>query len=104
MTIHILRNGLPLCGFSSLVPNDWPPGHSWVALPELADCVDCGAIESGADGKAFVRAFISATAERSDPTFDQIRVERRSFDGSPYGIDCACSAAGPCALHGGDHI
>lgn len=28
-TIHALRSGLPLCGFNTKLPKDWPPGHAW---------------------------------------------------------------------------
>ena len=28
-TIHLLRAGKPLCGFSNDFPRDWPPGNKW---------------------------------------------------------------------------
>ena len=44
-TVHILEEGLPLCGFTSHIPSDWPPGHIWVGLGEKdkATCPECKA-------------------------------------------------------------
>lgn len=40
--VHILRYGLPLCGFSGKMPVDWPEGHKWVGEDEEgATCEDC---------------------------------------------------------------
>lgn len=41
--IHILRHGLPLCAFTSDVPRDWPPDHTWVGVEDAkdSDCTDC---------------------------------------------------------------
>jgi hypothetical protein len=46
LTVHILDGGWPLCGFSGVMPGDWPEGHYWVSAhepPELkrADCAEC---------------------------------------------------------------
>lgn len=30
-TIHILHHGFPLCGFTEVLPGDWPEGHRWVS-------------------------------------------------------------------------
>lgn len=42
-TVHILATGLPLCGFSTGVPKNWPEGHKWVSItdPEDANCQKC---------------------------------------------------------------
>lgn len=44
--VHILHHGLPICGFTRLLPRDWPSGHSWVGFDEkqLATCAGCKAI------------------------------------------------------------
>lgn len=52
-TVHILRHGMPLCGFSRDVPRDWPPGHLWVGLDDqtMATCLGCKAkLENKSDG------------------------------------------------------
>jgi hypothetical protein len=49
-TVHLLRHGLPLCGFSTKVPGEWPPNHVWVgAFAEMVGlkepqvpCEGCG--------------------------------------------------------------
>jgi hypothetical protein len=30
--VHVLFEGLPLCGFSRDVPSRWPMGHRWVSI------------------------------------------------------------------------
>jgi hypothetical protein len=30
--VHTLLHGLPLCGFTTLPPNDWPAGHYWLCV------------------------------------------------------------------------
>jgi hypothetical protein len=35
VVIHLLHEGFPLCGFSELLPRDWPDGHRWVGLDAL---------------------------------------------------------------------
>jgi hypothetical protein len=45
-TVHILKTGLPLCGFSKLVPREWPTGHYWVSIQDPArfrrvNCTGC---------------------------------------------------------------
>lgn len=41
-TVHILRHGLPLCGFTTRVPGDWPAGNTWVPVDdELVSCPGC---------------------------------------------------------------
>lgn len=41
--IHVLHEGLPLCGFTRVVPRDWPAGHLWVGvgLVREATCSEC---------------------------------------------------------------
>lgn len=44
--IHVLHEGMPLCGFSSEVPRDWPRGHSWIGIDTMIvggvdECVAC---------------------------------------------------------------
>ena len=34
ITIHALRHGFPLCGFTTAPPNEWPTGHFWVSWLE----------------------------------------------------------------------
>lgn len=43
VVVHVLRQGLPLCGFSLGFPCNWPQSHSWVPLEErsLANCWTC---------------------------------------------------------------
>jgi len=42
-TVHVLRQGLPLCGFSTEVPANWPPGHTWTHEDdcEHVTCPEC---------------------------------------------------------------
>jgi hypothetical protein len=40
-TVHILYEGLPLCGFTTDVPAKWPPRSVWVRLEEKLDA-NCG--------------------------------------------------------------
>lgn len=45
-TIHILRHGMPLCMFTSLLPSDWPWGHVWISITDAAlagpnVCAEC---------------------------------------------------------------
>jgi hypothetical protein len=37
MMIHVLRAGLPLCGFSNDIPANWPEGHLFVSVEEIAN-------------------------------------------------------------------
>jgi hypothetical protein len=41
--VHVLREGYPLCGFSSKAPVDWPAGHKWIGPPDVkfATCGGC---------------------------------------------------------------
>jgi hypothetical protein len=42
--VHILKSGLPLCGFTRDVPRDWPDGHKFVSIMEdrsPANCTEC---------------------------------------------------------------
>lgn len=41
--LHVLRYGLPLCGFSNEVPAKWPAGNRWVPIDDLkhATCKQC---------------------------------------------------------------
>lgn len=41
--IHILHEGLPICGFTTALPRDWPDGHRWTRLDDQANatCPDC---------------------------------------------------------------
>ena len=32
VVVHLWHAGRAVCGFSRLVPRDWPPGHVWVSL------------------------------------------------------------------------
>jgi hypothetical protein len=32
--IHILHHGMPLCGFTTNLPDGWPWGHIWVRIEE----------------------------------------------------------------------
>lgn len=35
-TVHILKHGRPLCGFSNKVPALWPDGNAWIScLPKM---------------------------------------------------------------------
>lgn len=55
MTLHVLHEGLPLCGFTRKVPRDWPEGHVWVPksrwLPDEKSqgvfCEDCDTVLMG---------------------------------------------------------
>ena len=40
--VHVLQGGFALCGVEG-VPGDWPDGHKWVSLQDIADatCVTC---------------------------------------------------------------
>lgn len=42
-TIHALRRGFALCGFSPLRPADWPDGHIWAhsTRPDRINCPGC---------------------------------------------------------------
>jgi len=35
-TIHVLRQGSPLCRFSGKVPRDWPQKHVWVGFNDVS--------------------------------------------------------------------
>lgn len=48
-TIHVLVEGLPLCGFSRAVPRDWPAGHQWVRLTERASATCPGCLGRSAE-------------------------------------------------------
>src|SRR5574338_472600 len=41
--VHVLQYGFPLCGFSRLLPCDWPKGNTWVRMEEreAANCPHC---------------------------------------------------------------
>ena len=39
--IHKLVGGLPLCGFSTKLPKDWPPGHTWSSKDTDVTCPGC---------------------------------------------------------------
>jgi hypothetical protein len=43
--VHVLHHGMPICGFASTVPRDWPEGHRWVSILdwEKATCGACRA-------------------------------------------------------------
>jgi hypothetical protein len=34
-TIHLLRAGKPLCGFSDAFPRDWPEGNTWQSCDKI---------------------------------------------------------------------
>ena len=38
---HLLRTGLPLCGFSAAIPADWPEGHKWAREAARVTCLRC---------------------------------------------------------------
>lgn len=38
--VHLLREGLPACGFLRKVPAEWPEGHKWEGLDRIQD-VNC---------------------------------------------------------------
>ena len=42
-TVHALRRGLALCGFTAAFPVAWPEGHRWTGEYDLANvtCADC---------------------------------------------------------------
>jgi hypothetical protein len=42
--VHLLRAGLPICGFSRVVPADWPDGHTWTGYPDEVTCPQCKTI------------------------------------------------------------
>ena len=41
--VHVLSGGVPLCGFSTALPCDWPEEHLWVSVmdPDDATCPGC---------------------------------------------------------------
>lgn len=40
--VHIVhRQGMPVCGFTSGHPRDWPEGHEWAKGGVKANCKDC---------------------------------------------------------------
>jgi len=42
--VHVLRYGLPMCGFTSHVPARWPDGHHWISYPDPkgeSTCREC---------------------------------------------------------------
>ena len=43
VVVHLLHNGRAVCGFSRLVPRDWPAGHVWVNVSgaSQASCQKC---------------------------------------------------------------
>lgn len=53
-TVHILFNGLPLCGFSNELPGRWPEGHWWVRTEQagLATCTGCIAVRAWQEERA----------------------------------------------------
>jgi hypothetical protein len=42
-TVHILKSGYPMCGFSLALATHWPEGNSWVSFldPEVSTKVTC---------------------------------------------------------------
>lgn len=44
--IHILHEGLPLCGFTDAVPRDWPVGDRWVRREEIETKEDYARIQA----------------------------------------------------------
>jgi hypothetical protein len=48
MTVHILYEGLPLCGFSTTVPRDWPEGHRWVTIEDRTPLSEHGNVDADA--------------------------------------------------------
>jgi hypothetical protein len=45
-TVHVLKNGRPLCRFTAvLFPANWPGGHFWVGMEDAyaANCAKCQA-------------------------------------------------------------
>jgi oligoribonuclease len=46
--VHVLYEGLALCGFWSGVPGEWPPGHRWVSYQEegVLDHSNCDACKA----------------------------------------------------------
>jgi len=51
-SIHILKHGLPLCGFTREPPVAWPAGHAFIGFThpeakEQADCDDCIKVYDG---------------------------------------------------------
>jgi len=34
VTMHLLSAGLPLCGFTTQMPREWPEDHMWLGLNE----------------------------------------------------------------------
>lgn len=45
-TVHVLRHGWPLCMFTERLPCDWPWGHVWVSVLDVASagaglCEEC---------------------------------------------------------------
>lgn len=41
IVVHVLRAGLPLCGFSTRPPREWPENHKWTTAPIGAIAVTC---------------------------------------------------------------
>lgn len=50
-TVHVLRAGLPICGFSDRVPMYWPPGHVWVTYGQGVRDVTCEKCRATAEGE-----------------------------------------------------
>lgn len=40
-TVHVLRSGFALCGFSLELPHAWPDGHFWCDLEDWAEQASC---------------------------------------------------------------
>ncbi len=47
-TVHALREGLPLCGFSRDVPVNWPEGNFWTSA-ENVKCITCPTCKAEAE-------------------------------------------------------
>ncbi len=60
--VHALLEGRVLCGFSSDVPANWPPGHVWTQVTDLTNinCPECKRIAEG------------MRRPEATPSFDQI--------------------------------
>jgi hypothetical protein len=41
--VHVLHHGYPLCGFTTLIPREWPGFQLWVPIRDahLATCPQC---------------------------------------------------------------
>lgn len=66
-SIHVLHGGLPICGFSTRPPGEWPPGHQWASYTDRARAT-CPWMQSGRESRDAMRQPINdyTPAERAE--------------------------------------